>query len=371
VNRFPAPAQLPGSINRKWKHNPGVWVIHHVGEPLMRGYYRHSGPRGSLDKGDVRDTKQVLDVVAREIVATDENVVAFTLAGRRGEPLPTWSPGAHLDVYLPSGRQRQYSLCGNIGDRNSYRIAVRRIPDGGGGSIEMHDQIVVGSTLTVSHPRNAFPLAVPGYGSTAKHIRFVAGGIGITPILPMIALAAELDVSWDLIYTGRTREAIPFLDELAKYRSRVIVRTDDSDGTPTADQLLDGIASGDAVYVCGPAPMIDMTAHRLRHSTDIEFHAELFAPPPVVDGTEFDVQLASTGQRIAVPADRTLLDALRVELPDLAYSCRQGFCGTCYVGIRNGQPDHRDRRLTEDEKAHGMLVCVSRAGGEEPLVLDL
>ena len=133
-----------------------------------------------------------LTVVDREVVAHDQNVVAFTLGATGGGPLPAWHPGAHLDINLPSGRIRQYSLCGDPASRTTYRIAVRRIPDGGGGSIEMHDGLPVGSTVTSHGPRNAFPLVVPGYGSPTTRLRFIAGGIGITPILPMIGLAARL-----------------------------------------------------------------------------------------------------------------------------------------------------------------------------------
>src|SRR4051794_11273764 len=127
-----------------------------------------------------QDRTQELRVVDRTVVAHDQNVVALTLAAVDGAPLPPWYPGAHLDLFLPSGRLRQYSLCGDPADRSSYRIAVRRIPSGGGGSVEVHDDLAVGSTVRTSGPRNAFPLAVPGYGSPTQRVRFIAGGIGIT-----------------------------------------------------------------------------------------------------------------------------------------------------------------------------------------------
>ena len=137
-----------------------------------------------------RDRTITLRVVERQVVAHDQNVVALTLADPDHRPLPPWHPGAHLDVHLPSGRVRQYSLCGDPAARDTYRIAVRRIPDGGGGSIEVHDHLAVGATVTSNGPRNAFPLTVPGYGSPARRFRFIAGGIGITPILPMLAPGA-------------------------------------------------------------------------------------------------------------------------------------------------------------------------------------
>ena len=153
-----------------------------------------------------QDRTITLRVIGRQVVAHDQNVVALTLAAPDRRPLPAWHPGAHLDVHLPSGRVRQYSLCGDPAARDTYRIAVRRIPDGGGGSIEVHD-LAVGATVTSNGPRNAFPLTVPGYGSPARRFRFIAGGIGITPILPMLGLAQQLGVEWSMVYVGRSRES--------------------------------------------------------------------------------------------------------------------------------------------------------------------
>jgi hypothetical protein len=141
-----------------------------------------------------RDRTLLLTVSDRQMVARDENVVALTLTSTDGSALPAWHPGAHLDIHLPSGRIRQYSLCGDPRRTDEYRIAVRRIPHGGGGSIEVHDRLPVGSTVTTSGPRNAFPLSVPGYGSPTRQVRFIAGGIGITPILPMLGTAQRLGV---------------------------------------------------------------------------------------------------------------------------------------------------------------------------------
>ena len=160
-----------------------------------------------------------LTVVDRQVVAHDQDVVALTLAATDGRPLPRWHPGAHLDIHLPSGRLRQYSLCGRPRRHaDTYRIAVRRIGDGGGGSIEVHDELSVGATVTTHGPRNAFPLTVPGYGSPTQRFRFIAGGIGITPILPMLALAERLGVDWSMVYAGRSRDSLPFIDEVTPLR---------------------------------------------------------------------------------------------------------------------------------------------------------
>jgi ferredoxin-NADP reductase len=321
---------------------------------------------------EARDTTLTLEVVERQVVARDQNVVALTLAARDRRPLPTWHPGAHLDIHLPSGRIRQYSLCGDPGVHTSYRIAVRRIPEGGGGSIEVHDGLTPGSTVTSSGPRNAFPLTVPGYGSPAQRLRFIAGGIGITPILPMLGMAERLGVDWTMIYAGRSEESIPFLDEVRRFGDRVQIRTDDEHGVPTAAELLGDCPDGVGVYTCGPAPMLTAIRAALAGRDDVELHFERFAAAPVVDGTSFTVTVASTGTTVAVGREETLLSALRRENVAAPYSCQQGFCGTCRTLVANGLVQHRDTLLTEPERAAGMmLTCVSRAPEGGHLELDL
>ncbi|GED99203.1 PDR/VanB family oxidoreductase [Gordonia crocea] len=316
-------------------------------------------------------------VVGREQVALDENVIALTFAAEDGGLLPRWYAGAHLDLLLPSGRIRQYSLCGDPADQSAYRIAVRRIPDGGGGSVEVHDEISVGDTLSVMGPRNAFPLALPGVADgtdpAAAHLRFIAGGIGITPILPMLSHAQRLGYDWSMIYTGRSRESIPFLDELTRYGDRITIRTDDEHGLPGVDDLV-GPLDGDrpiALYCCGPVPMIDLLRAHLDGRRDLELHYERFSPPPVVGGSEFTVNLARSGTSTTVAADESLLAALRRVYPGVPYSCQQGFCGTCRLQVLDGEPEHRDSLLSDAERAGGdILTCVSRCAGDH-LTLDL
>lgn len=323
----------------------------------------------------VRDGTLALRVTGRQVVAHDQNVVALTLAAAADGPLPGWHPGAHLDLQLPSGRVRQYSLCGDPGRRDAYRIAVRRIPDGGGGSVEVHDALPVGTVITSHGPRNAFPLAVPGYGSPTTRLRFIAGGIGITPILPMLGMAERLGVPWSMIYVGRSADSIPFVDELDRFGSRVRIRTDDVDGVPTADELLGDdsqCSSGTAVYACGPADMLTAVRIRLVGSDDVELHFERFTAAPVVDGAPFAVTIRSSGARVDVGAEETLLAALRDAGVPAPYSCGQGFCGTCRTRVLDGVVEHRDTLLTDPERAAGvMLTCVSRAPGGAHLTLDL
>ena len=248
---------------------------------------------------------------------------------------------------------------------------MRRIPDGGGGSIEVHD-LAVGATLTSNGPRNAFPLTVPGYGSPARRFRFIAGGIGITPILPMLGLAKQLGVEWSMLYVGRSRESIPFLDEVGRFGERVTVRTDDVHGLPTADDLLGECAGGTTVYACGPAPMLTGLRQRLAGRGDVELHFERFAAPPVIDGTTFTATAASTGATFAVHPEETLLSALQRSGVAAPYSCQQGFCGTCRTHVLDGVVQHRDSLLTDPERAAGMmLTCVSRAPEDGHLRLDL
>lgn len=312
-----------------------------------------------------------LTVAQRQVVAHDQDVVALTLTSHTNDQLPQWYPGAHLDIVLPNGLVRQYSLCGDPGAREHYRIAVRRIPAGGGGSIAMH-ALPVGAVVTTHGPRNAFPLTVPGRGSPTRRLRFLAGGIGITPVLPMLALAQRLGVDWSMVYTGRSRDSLPFLDEVARYGSRVQVRTDDVDGLPSAAELLGPCPDGTAVYACGPAPMLTAVRAQLDGRDDVELHFERFAAPPVVDGHPFSVSVASTGQTVPVAADETLLAALTRAGVAAPYSCQQGFCGTCRTRVLDGSVDHRDTLLTEPERAAGMmLVCVSRAAPGAHLTVDL
>ncbi|MFB8003327.1 PDR/VanB family oxidoreductase [Nocardia sp. NPDC056000] len=311
-----------------------------------------------------------LVLTVREHRRIADDVVTLTLT-REGEPLPAWAPGAHLDLLLPSGRVRQYSLCGDPADRHTYRIAVRRIVDGGGGSREIHDELSAGMRLWVRGPRNAFPLALPGRGSGSPSMHFIVGGIGITPVLPMVRAADRAGVEWTMVYSGRTRESMPFRDELARYGSRVVVRSDDLDGPPAAADLLPADERA-AVYCCGPTPMLNPVRAILLDRPGVEFHVERFGPTPVLGGEAFEVQLARSGPILEIPADRTALEVIRAVRSGTAYSCGQGFCGTCRVRVLAGVPRHRDTLLTAEQRAAGqMLLCVSRAAAGTRLVLDI
>jgi ferredoxin-NADP reductase len=300
-------------------------------------------------------------VTKRELLTPD--VVALTFADRRGGLLPSWTPGSHVDVQLPSGRRRQYSLCGPPGRRTDYRIAVRRIADGGGGSIEMHDAFRVGGALVFEGPRNAFYL-----GGDERDVLFVIGGIGVTPILSMMRAAQQRGMNWRAIYAGRSREFMPLLDEVTSLApDRVTVWADDERGRfATADDLLVGTTPTTAVYVCGPSGMLESVRIARDEHANAPLHYERFSPAPVVDGIPFELELARSRRVLDVPANRSALDVMLDTDPTTAHSCRQGFCGTCKVKVLGGHVDRRGRLAESDGE---MLVCVSRATGGR-LVID-
>jgi ferredoxin-NADP reductase len=360
--------QAPPSASGRQSHD----VLLGLADAAVTGLWALSGSIRRVAAPADHDSSITLTVVGRTVVAHDQDVVTLTFAGADGASLPPWRPGAHLDIHLPSGRVRQYSLCGDPACPDSYRIAVRRIPDGGGGSAEVHEVLGIGSQVTTNGPRNAFPLTVPGYGSPAQRLRFVAAGIGITPILPMMRHVERLGVEWSMVYAGRSRDSLPFLDEVTEFGDRIEIRTDNVHGVPTAAQLLGDCPDGTAVYACGPAPMLTAIRTQLAGRDNVELRFERFATPPVIDGEEFSVRVASTGTTVQVGAEETLLSALQRADIWPPYSCQQGFCGTCRTRVLDGCVDHRDTLLTEPERANGMmLVCISRAAKGQRLTLDL
>lgn len=361
TQRWPAPREIPVDLRRGKRRDSILRILDVLVSTQIKLavlIHRDEPPENRID-----EYKTTLTVSERTTVASDNDVVSIELRAPDGSDLERWHPGAHLDLYLPSGRIRQYSLCGDPADRRCYRIAVRRIPDGGGGSNEVHDELPVGTVVGVRGPRNAFGFVEPGRIERAKRVHFVAGGIGITPILPMIREAERMGLDWSLVYVGRERRTLPFLAELSPFGDRVTIRTDDEYGLPTATDLLPpNVRSGDAIYCCGPVPMMDLITAGARNQPGVEVHAERFSATPVVDGRPFRIQLARTGQVIDVAADQTALDAVLRVNPKAPYSCRQGFCGTCMVHVIDGDVDHRDNSLSPAERAEGkMLLCVSRS----------
>ncbi len=295
-----------------------------------------------------------------------DSVMSLRLHAPDGAPLPSWEPGAHIELVLPSGRRRQYSLCGDPADARSYRIAVLHVPAGRGGSVEVHTDGRAGQLVTVAGPHNHFLLEPsPAY-------LFIAGGIGITAMLAMATRVAGTGAEWKLVYTGRRRAGMAFVDEVrALGPDRVEVIPGDECGRPDLDEIIGSARVGTAVYCCGPGRLLGAVRERVAARPDLSLHSELFAGGGPTSGAAFHVELHRTGRIIDVPGDRSVLQAVRDVLPAVPAGCEQGVCGACRTTVLAGEPDHRDELLSSAERAAGtMLICVSRARSKR-LTLDL
>ena len=297
-----------------------------------------------------------------------DGVLALTLRDADGAELPPWQPGAHIDVELNAGLVRQYSLCGDPADRRAWRIAVLREPQGRGGSRHVHERLAAGAKLRVGGPRNHFPLV------DATGYLFIAGGIGITPILPMVHAAEASGRAWTLLYGGRRRASMAFLDRLAGYGDRVSIRPQDETGLLDLDVPLAGPQAGTLVYCCGPEPLLAAVEQRCAGWPAGSLRVERFTSRPVdpSEDTGFEVELAQTGRVVAVAPGVSILSALETAGVAVLSACREGTCGTCETPVLRGQVEHHDSVLTEAERNAGdlMMICVSRSR-DPRLVLDL
>lgn len=303
-------------------------------------------------------------VRSRRLVA--DGVVELQLARPDGDRLPDWAPGAHIDVVLPDGRTRQYSLCGNRWDAAVYTIAVQREPAGRGGSAALHE-VREGDLLGFGGPRNSFRLA-----PATDHL-FVAGGIGITPLLPMIRQAEMLDLPWRLLYLGRGRERLAYLDELAAYGERVTVHCADALGRADLD-LWRPETPATRVYACGPERLLDAIERWGAVPGGHPPKVERFSAPIRETGpsTRFQVVAARSGVTTTVEPSESIVDALARQGVGILTSCAQGVCGTCETDVLEGVPDHRDSLLDDRERSENacLFPCVSRSLGDR-LVLDI
>ncbi|WP_407704457.1 PDR/VanB family oxidoreductase [Streptomyces spongiae] len=313
-------------------------------------------------------SRVTLEIRAKDTVA--DGVVSLTLAHPDGARLPDWTPGSHIDLVLPEGTTRQYSLCGDRWDAYTYRIAVLREPAGRGGSAYVHDRLAPGDLVGVGGPRNHFPL-VP-----ADRYLFIAGGIGITPLLPMIHQAELIGADWQLLYGGRSRASMAFREELsAAHGARAHISPQDECGLLDLARWLDAPDPATKVYCCGPAPLLAAVEQACAAWPSYSLRTERFnagALPEPVHQTAFEVELRRTGRTVMVMPDTSVLHAVRQAGADVLSSCEQGTCGTCLTPVLEGTPDHRDSVLADHERAANdcMLPCVSRSRGDR-LVLDL
>jgi ferredoxin-NADP reductase len=304
-----------------------------------------------------------------------EGVVVLELADPSGAPLPAWTAGAHIDLRLAGGMVRQYSLAGDPADRSVWQIGVLHEPEGRGGSAYVHDMLREGVEVDVRGPRNNFDL-VP-----ADRYVFIAGGIGITPLLPMAAAAERAGAEWELHYGGRSRTSMAFLDALDALQAetghgrRISLHPQDEVGLIDLDRILGTPRPGTLVYCCGPEPLLKAVEERCVGWPSGSLHLERFAPKdvgePVLTGA-FEVELAGSGMTLTVPPEKSIMEAVREAGISVSSSCQEGTCGTCETAVLEGVVDHRDSLLTPEEQAANdtMLICVSRAACPR-LVLDL
>ncbi|WP_199435564.1 PDR/VanB family oxidoreductase [Qaidamihabitans albus] len=333
----------------------------------MTANLRSNPPAGSVATRGVTPFEG--DVVIRSRRAESDGVVSLELVLPTRELLPAWRPGAHIDVVLPNGLTRQYSLCGSVEDRESWRIGVLREPGGRGVSQWIHDHAGEGTRLRVRGPRNNFPLL------PARRYLFLGGGIGITPLLPMVAEADASGADWVLHYGGRTRSSMAFLDELARHGDRVVITPQDEAGMLDLAAVLDRPDESTVVYCCGPSGLIDAVELYCRSWPPGALHVERFVANQAAAGAEnqpVEVELAATGLTVTVPPECSVLEAVEKAGVRVASSCTEGICGSCETPVLEGEPEHRDSVLTDEERADGdiMMICVSRARGGR-LVLDL
>lgn len=312
--------------------------------------------------------------VARKSIEA-HGICSFELVSGDGMPLPAFSAGSHIDVHVPGGLVRQYSLCNDPSESHRYLIGVLKNAGSRGGSKAMHELVNEGDALSISMPKNHFPLA-----HEAKQTLLLAGGIGITPILGMAERLATTGADFELHYCARSRERMAFVDRISQsaFSARTAFHFDDG---PEAQMLrLDALLAmpepGRHLYVCGPKGFMDavLTKARVRGWGEAQIHYEFFSAEVVKAATDgaFEVQLASSGKVVRIGKDQTIVQALADAGVIVQTSCEQGVCGTCLTRVLEGEPDHRDLYLTAEEQAANdqFLPCCSRARSAR-LILDL
>jgi ferredoxin-NADP reductase len=306
-------------------------------------------------------------VTAIHYAARDTNLYEFTPVD--GRQLPPYEPGAHIDLHLPNGLVRQYSLIKAEPDALSYAVGIKRDPASRGGSRCVHDDLRVGKTLKISPPRNHFPLV-----ENASHVVLLAGGIGITPIWCMVQRLEKLGRSWTLYYACRSRADMAFLQALEAMAPAQFHFDDESAGKFLDVKAIVAAAPKDAhLYCCGPTPMLKAFEAATADWPHAQIHVEYFTPKHEADKKGgFVVELARSGQEFVIPEGKSILQVLLDAGMDVDYSCELGICGACEQRVISGTPEHRDAILTEEEQASNTKVMICCAGCKsDRLVLDL
>ena len=315
----------------------------------------------------VKDSPLSVRLNAIRYVARDTSI--YELTNVAGTPLPPYAPGAHIDLHLPNGIVRQYSLLEPEPSGETYSIAVKRDPASRGGSRSVHEELRVGQTLTISAPRNNFPLV-----ENASHVILLAGGIGITPIWCMAQRLHKLGHSWALHYACRSRADMAFVDALAEMGKAHFHFDDENQGKVLDVGSIVAAAPRDAhLYCCGPTPMLQAFEQATASWPRAQVHVEYFTPKPQpAKKGGFVVELARSGQEFVIPEGESILQVLLNAGVDLDYSCELGICGACEQRVLAGTPEHRDAILSEEEQAANTRVMICCAGCKsERLVLDL
>ena len=315
-----------------------------------------------------------LDLRVRSVTYETDDILAFELVDPRGGELPAFEAGAHIDVHIAHGLVRQYSLAGDPGERLRYQIAVLNEPAGRGGSRAMHESMRPGRIVTVSSPRNHFPL-----GRAAKRHLLLAGGIGVTPMMAMIATLEADGAEWQMHYCTRSVEKTAFRGRLGPLAGagKVVHHHDGGDPRNGLDipALLKPVEPGTHLYYCGPAGFMSAAAAGAKHWPEGTVHFEFFSAPaerPAAAraNAPFQVRLKSTGDVLDIPADKTIVEVLRASGHYVDTSCEEGFCGTCLTPYVEGEPEHRDTVLDDDDRRKYVLICCARAKSPV-LVLDI
>jgi len=312
------------------------------------------------DRAVVAPGLVLLTVAARRAIA--ERITELTLQAEDGGPLPTWTPGSHIDLHLGNGMVRQYSLCGDPRDEGSWRVAVLREEQGRGGSCFLHESLDVGATMTASLPRNHFD-----FGHEADVV-FIAGGIGITPLLPMMEVAEQQQLTWHLYYGGRHAGSMAYADELmARYPGRVTVYAESVTGLIDLEAVAAKTTLSTAVYCCGPSPLLAAVTRAFARWPADSVRFERFAPDPEAGATApegtFEVVFEQSGVTAEVPVGKSIVEVAESNGVPVITSCEEGVCGSCETRVLAGRADHRDSILSEHEKKEGdtMMICVSRS----------
>ncbi|MFI7344533.1 PDR/VanB family oxidoreductase [Streptomyces sp. NPDC050085] len=307
-----------------------------------------------------------LELLVRRMTWEADGVLSVELTHPDGKPLPAWDAGAHIDVHV-GGQIRQYSLCGDPAATGTYRIGVLNEPASRGGSRHVHTALRPGQRVTVSEPRNRFAL------EDADAYVFVAGGIGVTPLLAMAREAARRGAAWRMVYGGRGRASMAFTEELHALGGDLTLVPQDEQGHIDLAAALAELPEGTLVYCCGPEPLL--AAVEAVCPAEV-LRVERFAAPVVeraADEGEFEVECRASGLTLTVGPGTSVLEAAEQAGLDVAHSCRDGICGSCETRVLDGTPDHRDFLLSAAERAANasMMICVSRCASGSRLVLDL